>query len=458
MTGRVSHFGDAPAPLPLSLWSFEPDGTGSGSWNEEISPDDSRLENLKRSEFAYVASGGSTALMLGGRVTDLSDPNTIGAYEVPGIVEFNMTTQEFTNSSARGFTVNGTGFGGRMHYVPSFGPEGVFLIMGGLDNETLFDFGNLWVYDAVTNQFYNQTAGGNTPAARRDFCLAGINSTEGSYEIFLYGGTNGRLGPDAVPYDEIYILTLPAFHWLKVNYPPLSPRGGHSCNAVGGSQIASVGGFDANPDLYVNYLTEDVDRSVLNTSADPFTQGLGIFDLTTLTWADQYTANAPPYTQSEMVREYYRDNPPDGSQFSTTELQDLFRTAHFSQFSNETPQANSTSTSTPDANASSSNTGAIAGGVVGGPVGLAVLAGILFFFRRRQRSRQGFPGPGLQNPPREMDGSDAEYRLAQLDGQGIQEMQHPPAEMGGGDFHPEQRGRRYEMEATQRSNAYPSIL
>ncbi|KAL9003107.1 MAG: hypothetical protein Q9188_004000 [Gyalolechia gomerana] len=401
-----------------------------------------------------------------------------------------MTTQEFTNSSATGFTAHGTGLDGRMHYVPSFGPEGVFLIMGGIDNGTLFDFENICVYEAVTNKFYNQTAGGNPPAGRIDFCLAGINSTEGTYEIFLYGGSNRNLGPDAVPYDEIYILTLPAFHWLKVNYAPQLPRGGHNCNAVGGSQIVSVGGFDANPDLYVNIIDTDLVQSVLNTSADPFAQGLGIFDLTTLTWADQYTANASPYTQSGMVREYYRDNPPDGSQFSTTDLQDIFRTTHFTPVSNATPQPNTTSTSPPNPNPPSfnpnpqssnpnppsSNIGAIAGGGVGGVVGLAALAGIFFFLRRRQRSRQqheptnGFPHPndhglpGYTEPVHSsqelnivQEAGGTEYKGAQLEGQEIHEMQHPPAEMEqppaemeGGNSYPEQRDRRYEMEATQR--------
>ena len=127
------------------------------------------------------------------------------------------------------------------------------------------------------------------------------------FNRFLYGGTNQHLGPDAVPYDEIFILTLPAFSWTKINYPPQLPRGGHSCNAVGGNQIVSVGGYDANPKIYIDATYDDVAFSTFNSSADPFTQGLGIFDMTRLAWADHFTANAPPYTQSDLIREYYRD-------------------------------------------------------------------------------------------------------------------------------------------------------
>lgn len=471
LTGRVTKWGDAPSPPPLSLWSFKPDGLGSGTWNEEISDTDSRLNNLKRSDLAYVASGGTVGLALGGTVSDLSEPETSEIYQISGIVQLNMTTQQISNSTAMGFTSNGTGFSGQMHYVPSFGSEGVFLAMGGKkfeDNDTLFDFDNIWVYEAGTQNFYKQQASGNVPEGRVGFCLAGINSTEESYEIFLYGGTNSHLGPDAVPFDEIFILTLPAFTWMKVDYPPQHPRGGHSCNAVGGSQIISIGGFDANPEFFINVSYDDIDRSILNTSADPFAQGLGIFDLTTLTWADHYTANAPPYTQSDMVKEYYRNNPPDGTQFSSPALRDIFRTTHFTPISttstnssttNSTSSSPASPTSTPP---SSTNKGAIAGGVVGGVAALAAITGIIIYLRRRrsQNLGNGAPTPAAVDhttaPERYHDNmvqevsNDAQYKGAQLEGNGIQEMQHPPAEMGDGGLHANQQGGRYEMEASQR--------
>lgn len=144
---------------------------------------------------------------------------------------------------------------------------------------------------------------------------------------FIYGGENGNLGPAAVPYDEIFILTLPAFHWLKVDYPPAHPRNGHTCNAVGGSQIVSIGGVDSNSRIYYGY-DYDINTSTFNSSIDPFAQGLGVFDMTTLTWADHYTANAPPYEQSDRVKNFYTQNPQNGSQFTTPELKNLFQTTH----------------------------------------------------------------------------------------------------------------------------------
>lgn len=86
---------------------------------------------------------------------------------VPGLVEFNMTRKGFFNSSATGFNAKGIGGRGAMHYVPSFGPNGLFMIMGGTDfsdPDQNIGFDNIWVYETLENKWYNQTATGGIPA------------------------------------------------------------------------------------------------------------------------------------------------------------------------------------------------------------------------------------------------------------------------------------------------------
>ncbi|KAI4177917.1 MAG: hypothetical protein LQ343_000001 [Gyalolechia ehrenbergii] len=390
----------------------------------------------------YQAYSGDTALVLGGISNSQSDEKTQDVSDdipLPGLLALNMTTKTFTNSTARSFNRGRSAVVGRMQYVPSFGPDGLFMAMGGsmipVVTEGLISFGNIWVYQAETNTWFNQTARGNLPGPRKDFCLAGANSTNGTYEIFLYGGQNGNLGPEAVPYDEIYILTLPAFSWLKVDYPPEHPRHGHTCEHVGGSQIVSIGGLDSNSRVYYGDYS-DIDKSTFNSSADPFAQGLGIFDMTTLTWADHYSANPPAYEQSELVRNFYSQNPQDGSQFTDAGLRDLFQVTHFNQ---ETPAA-TTSSPTPElsssSSSSSSNTGAIAGGVVGGIGGIALVAGAAFFLLRRKRGRYakttGSSTPDLQgngHPLQEVDGNKpAGYH--ELSPQHLAEMEEARPEMG----------------------------
>lgn len=183
ITGRTSKFGDAPQPPPLSLWSFKPDGTGSGTWKDEIAAGLPTLIHLIRTVSGYVAAGGDAALVLSGRANSQTDLNITDDEILPGLIQFNMTTLEFTNSSAKGFTADGRGQLGQMHFVPSFGPQGLFLTLGGTNGTEHFGFDNIWVYEAVTRNWFNQTASGNIPEPRREFCVAGINSTEGTYEM-----------------------------------------------------------------------------------------------------------------------------------------------------------------------------------------------------------------------------------------------------------------------------------
>lgn len=327
-TGRASSFGDAPKPPPFSLWSFKPDGTGSGSWNEVIDSGSPVWDSVTRPCEPMMAFGSDSAYVLGGvenSQTALAAASLEHDIPIPGLIQFNMTTKKFSNSTAGGYSFNGTAEKGAMHYVPSFGPDGLFFVLGGddfwhSDAESLTDFDTISIYDPSSQRWFNQTTTGNIPQPRKEFCVAGIESNNGTYEMyhhlstsfwksitdflcsFMYAGWGGHLGALAVPFDEIYILTLPAFYWIKVDYPPQHPRHGLTCNAVGGSQILTIGGLDTNSKHTVDTL---VYISPYDTTPDPFAQGLAIFDMTTLQFADQYTAKASAYVQSEKVRSYY---------------------------------------------------------------------------------------------------------------------------------------------------------
>ncbi|KAI4137595.1 MAG: hypothetical protein LQ341_005083 [Variospora aurantia] len=393
--GRASDYGDRPDPPPFNLWSFKPDGAGGGTWNRELPAKDQALDGATRPAKAFQAFGGGSALVFGGVSTGRTSPKTEHLtvdIKLPGTLQLDMAAKTFANHSGNDDSPIHAVWG-QMHYVPFFGPNGLFVKMGGSSlperGANLLDFARLQVYDAATNTWYEQRATGNIPQGRKEFCTAGVNSTSETYEIFVYGGHNGDLGPEAVPYDEIFILTLPAFHWFKVDYPPQHPRFGHTCNAVGGNQIISIGGVDANSKIYFGWVNEITD-STFNTSADPFAQGLGIFDMTTLKWRDRYTANAPPYEQSDLVRNFYKTNPQNGSQLGGG-LGDLFQTTHFTQAA---PVAEGPTPTLSPPPSSSNNTGAIAGGVVGGVVGLALIAGLAYFLYRRKRNGYSKPGKG----------------------------------------------------------------
>lgn len=188
-TGRSSNY-NSPQIYPLSLWSFKPDGTGSGSWNEEINSDDPIWNRLTRPLRGFDGQGAGNAFVLSGVATGLTSQETEDAENdilLPGLVKFDMATKKFTNSTARGYSYNQTAQNGVMHYVPSFGPSGLFMVMGGVNitdgDDINLPFDRIAVYDPENDKWFNQTATGNIPEPRREFCVAGVNSTNGTYEM-----------------------------------------------------------------------------------------------------------------------------------------------------------------------------------------------------------------------------------------------------------------------------------
>ena len=103
------------------------------------------------------------------------------------MIEFDMASGSFTNLSATHYNMNGTVISGAMQYVPSFGSEGLVIVMGGITlpfNTTgLVSFDTVTVFDPATREWFNQTTTGNAPSPRESFCTAGVNSTNNSYEM-----------------------------------------------------------------------------------------------------------------------------------------------------------------------------------------------------------------------------------------------------------------------------------
>jgi hypothetical protein len=122
------------------------------------------------------------------------------------------------------------------------------------------------------------------------------------YYSFIYGGWGGWPGNATQPYDELHILSLPAFRWFKVPYPAQRPRIGHTCHVVGQRHMLIIGGADPLP---VPAPGTDLRASGYATP-DPFPNGLGLFDITRLQWATTYDPRAAEYEQSAPVAEFYR--------------------------------------------------------------------------------------------------------------------------------------------------------
>ena len=112
-------------------------------------------------------------------------PQTI----VSSVGQFDMVSQSFVNRSAQCCNATGGIERGAMQYVPSFGREELFIAKGGLHGLTynttddLIGLSKVSVFDPTKQEWWNQTTSGNPPSPRISFCTAGINSTNGTYEM-----------------------------------------------------------------------------------------------------------------------------------------------------------------------------------------------------------------------------------------------------------------------------------
>ena len=187
--GWNSTFGDRPNLPPLSLWSFKPDGTGDGVWNETIASSSPLWQGVIRPSEPFTAFSPTTALLLGG--TDQPYEDSTSENLLRGMVQFDIQNQSFKNVTADCCNATNGVYRGAMQYVPSFGPGGVFISLGGINgagilNSSDFEFvpfSTVSVYDPTAKVWWNQTTTGTPPTPRVEFCVAGLNSTNETYEM-----------------------------------------------------------------------------------------------------------------------------------------------------------------------------------------------------------------------------------------------------------------------------------
>ena len=148
--------------------------------------------------------------------------------------------------------------------------------------------------------------------------------------------------------------------------------------------MLSIGGFPIGNDHKPN--TNSI-------SPDPWTHGIGIFDMTDLSWSSSYDANAKPYEQSNVVKQYYQSNSGTPT-WSDPALAAVFATNTSSKSLSSKPTA--TSTTPPQTSKHGTNVGAIAGGVVGGIAGVCAILFLAAFLLRRRRKPQEPAQPSFE--------------------------------------------------------------
>ncbi|CAI0646013.1 unnamed protein product [Colletotrichum noveboracense] len=146
-------------------WKFEADGKGGGEWLTESPANPSFFGELKRCEEGAYVSTGDTAFWFGGIASGWTNSNP-ASQPVPGVISCNMTTKVWSNDTTpnfSAFSAYGTIVGGGAVYIPTFGSNGLIVVMGGvtftLDPSQKtpngwMDFSNLTFYDPITKDWH----------------------------------------------------------------------------------------------------------------------------------------------------------------------------------------------------------------------------------------------------------------------------------------------------------------
>lgn len=120
------------------------------------------------------------------------------------------------------------------------------------------------VFDIAGSTWYKQATTGPTPGIRVNPCAVVAAAADGSsYNIYMFAGQNLQPYKEQTQFQDMWILTVPAFTWIEVNMDNQAVpygRSGHTCNVWDG-QMVVVGGYIGNeigcesPGVYVFNLT-----------------------------------------------------------------------------------------------------------------------------------------------------------------------------------------------------------
>ncbi|KAK6604993.1 cell wall anchored protein [Botrytis cinerea] len=334
--------------------------------------------------------------MLGGWQSNASIPGWTGPpLATSGLIKYDYQYGTWTNNTGPDQIGRAEG---AMVYLPA-SRTGVLVYFGGIqtpyNNETVVSspMNQIHIYDIQSSQWYTQNATGDIPGDRRRFCAGATwAADQSSYNIYMYGGAG--FGANSSGYDDLYILSLPSFTWIKWWENPSSSARPHnmlSCNVVNGAQMLIVGGSfpkdQSTCDSPPSWGTHNVD---LNEPAP----GQASFN----PW-NTYQPNLTSYAVPSAIISVIGGSPTGGAtmQAPSTGFQNGDLSVYFAQKAsavNRTPTraittATASSTSNPSANRL--GPGAIVGIVVGVVVGIVGLLAACFCIFRIRKIRAHVP-------------------------------------------------------------------
>lgn len=319
---------------------------------------------------------------------------------------------------------------GGMTFLPTVGKEGALVLFGGrIDNENMRDIMKIYVFDISTNTWFTQDAtseGGNGPTPRYRFCTVNVSAADkSSHHIFVYGGALSSNAPASL--SDVYVLTLPAFHWIRIGNAPLG-KSSHMCVKLQNKYMMSYRGM------------EDRTSNMMN-DCDQQNGGIQIFDMEALNWTTRYEVRAaskravePEYKIPQGIYNIIGGDAYGNATFleprngwADPKLAAMFATENTNKTTNTTRTV-PTPTSSPTTTSKPSSLVPILVGVLGGLVVVALILGLIsLYLVKRKRQEKEKNEQALATELEERSGASLLTPYNELNGAPYDQRYHSPA-------------------------------
>ncbi|KAE8394155.1 kelch repeat protein [Aspergillus alliaceus] len=396
--GYSSGLGGPPVP-PLGTWKYN---IAANSWT---SKGFSGVPLVRLCQGGAVQGSGK-AYYLSGTLNPAGNPifyGTPGAdtYMDSGLISLDMHTMEWTNISTADMNTWGTIGDGYVSLLESAGDQGVIVAFGGYtypvgktlsflafrQNDTINQNSMelVRVYDIGKQKWYTQRTSGDIPRWRMSGCTVTAAAQDlSSYSIYIFGG----MAPTTDESDgNIYVLSIPSFRWIRV-YDDNTVRIKHKCLLAQKSTMLVIGGI-------IPVTNREYDPLAQNCDSAAFANGIGIFDLYTLSWMSNYNASKnEAYRIPSKISDVIGGTTIGGATmvepyhgFNSTDMKDIFKKrTHIATPQPSTAIANNTSTPSNTGGGSLSG-GRIAGVIIGSVAGVAMLGFLALIIVRRRKAK-----------------------------------------------------------------------
>lgn len=175
------------------LWKFTADGSGGGNWAPSEPANPAAFNELDPGDWSAHTSTNTQGLAVGGIASGWTQLYRARNQVLGGMLTYNFKSGIWENGTV-GYSPYPTLLSGSAQFVPNYGPNGLVFVLGGysppvggepdIGSSTFSDLETITFFDPVTKKKYSQRTTGDIPPSPRDrFCVSGLQSTEGGYEM-----------------------------------------------------------------------------------------------------------------------------------------------------------------------------------------------------------------------------------------------------------------------------------